>query len=189
MWKDGWGQNVSLSRQMNFFCQNGKVETGPSCVKSIHVNIWFQWNHAKTESDCPGISLWFNQETIHKVRIWKITVSSGLQWSKHWNWRGHTVSKNVCIEMYTIMSNNYSVGLDRFNQAAAWHIGLLKNGIFSQKFFIAPEKNVRIKVVVTKEKYIFVTEILSRKYSNWLFRRIKFRFPSWFRHKDSVVRV
>ena len=106
MWKDGWGQNVSFGRQMNFFCQNGKVETGPSCVKSIHVNIWFQWNHAKTESDCPGISLWFNQETIHKVRIWEITVSSRLQWSNHWNWRGHTVSKNICIDMYTIFSNS-----------------------------------------------------------------------------------
>ena len=142
MWKDGWGQNVSFGRQMNFFCQNGKVETGPSCVKSIHVNIWFQWNHAKTESDCPGISLWFNQETIHKVRIWEITVSSRLQWSNHWNWRGHTVSKNACPDI----PHDY-----RFKQAAAWHAGLLKNGISEQKFFCRPEIMYGLKLWLRKE--------------------------------------
>ena len=138
------------------FCQNGKVETGPSCVKSIHVNIWFQWNHAKTESDCPGISLWFNQGTIHKVKMFQ---------------------NFGCKLTPLTISGHYW-----YKQAAAWYY-------WNIQVFLSPKKFVLIKIVVTKGKYIFVTEILSRKYSNWLFKRIKFRFPSWFRNKNSVVIV
>ena len=80
MWKDGWGQNVSFGRQMNFFCQNGKVETGPSSVKSIHVNIWFQWNRCEKWIRLnPGISLWFNQGTIHRVKMFEISIAN-------WHW-------------------------------------------------------------------------------------------------------
>ena len=66
--------------EMNFFSQNGKVETGPSCVKSIHVNIWFQWNHASRNQTAPEFHFDSIQGLFTHISV--MTPSEPSQWSE-----------------------------------------------------------------------------------------------------------